>query len=108
MPALIALVHLAADALLQVIADIALAHGAALGQVHLRCPDSIVGRGEGVLDHADLRAVAMGDDDLVALLDEAEECVGSIVHALNLLSGRVAQRIAAERDDDTVRFSQGL
>ena len=100
--------HLAADALLQVIADVALAHGTALGQVHLRRPDGVVGRGEGVLDHADLRAVAMGDDDLVALFDEAEERVGSIVHALNLLRGRIAQRIAAECDDDTVGFAKRL
>ena len=63
---------------------------------------------EGVLNHADLRAVAVGDDDLVALLDEPEQRMGGIVHALNLLRGRIAQRIAAERDDDTVGFAKRL
>ena len=61
-PALVAAVHLAADALLQMVADVALGHGAALGQVHGGGADGVVGGGEGVLDHADLRAVAVGDD----------------------------------------------
>ena len=50
----------------------------------------------GVLDHADLRAVAVGDDDLVALLDEAQEGVGGVGDLLDLLLRGVAERVAAE------------
>ncbi len=107
-PALIALVHLAADALLQVIADVALGHGAALGQRHLGGADGVVGGGEGVLDHADLRAVAVGDDDLVALLDETEEGVGGVAHGLDLLDGVVAEGVAAEGDDNTIGLTVGF
>ena len=107
-PTLIALVHLAADALLQVIADVALGHGAALGQRHLGGADGVVGSGEGVLDHADLRAVAVGDDDLVALLDEAEESVGGVAHGLDLLDGVVAEGVAAKGDDNTIGLAKRL
>ncbi len=68
-PTLIALVVFAADALLQVITNVALGHGAALGSGISGVPIGVVGSGEGVLDHADLRAVAVGDDDLVTLLE---------------------------------------
>ena len=100
--------HLAADALLQVIADVALGHGAALGQRHLGGADCVVGGGEGVLDHADLRAVAVGDDDLVALLDQAEEGVGGVAHGLDLLNGVVAEGVAAKGDDDTIGLAVGF
>ena len=108
MPALVAAVHLAADALLQVVADVALAHGAALGQVHGGGADGVVGGGEGVLDHADLRAVAVGDDDLVALLDEAQEGVGGVADFLDLLLRGVAERVAAEGDDDAIGLAERL
>ena len=36
------------------------------------------------------RSVAVGDDDLVALLDETEEGVGGVAHGLDLLDGVVA------------------
>ena len=107
-PTLVALVHLAADALLQVIADVALGHGAALGQRHLGGADGVVGGGEGVLDHADLRAVAVGDDDLVALLDEAEEGMGGVAHGLDLLDGVVAEGVAAKGDDNTIGLAKRL
>ena len=108
MPTLIALVHLAADALLQVITNVALGHGAALGQRHLGGADGIVGSGEGVLDHADLRAVAVGDDDLVALLDETEEGMGGVAHGLDLLDGVVAEGVAAKGDDNTIGLAKRL
>ena len=95
--------HLAADALLQVITDVALGHGAALGQRHLGGADGVVGSGEGVLDHANLRAVAVGDDDLVALLDQAEESVSGVAHSLDLLNG-----VAAKGDDDTIGLAKRL
>lgn len=108
MPTLVALVHLAADALLQVVADVALGHGAALGQRHLGGADGVVGGGEGVLDHADLRAVAVGDDDLVALLDKTEESVGGVAHGLDLLDGVVAEGVAAKGDDNTIGLAKRL
>ena len=108
MPTLIALVHLAADALLQVITNVALGHGAALGQRHLGGADGVVGSGEGILDHADLRAVAVGDDDLVTLLDETKECVGGVAHGLDLLDGVVAEGVAAKGDDNTIGLAKRL
>ena len=109
MPALVALVELAADALLQVVADVALAHSSALGQIHGGdLLVNLVRGGEGVLDHADLRAVAVGDDDLVALLDEAEEGMGGVAHGLDLLDGVVAEGVAAKGDDNTIGLAKRL
>ena len=94
------------------VADVALGHGAALGQRHLGGADGIVGSSEGVLDHADLRAVAVGDDDLVALLDKTKESVGGVAHGLDLLDGVVAEGVAAKGDDNTigltVRFTHSV
>ena len=108
MPTLIALVHLAADALLQVITNVALGHSAALGQRHLGGTDGIVGSGEGVLDHADLRAVAVGDDDLVTLLNQAEKSMSGVAHGLDLLDGVVAEGVAAKGDDNTIGLAKRL
>ena len=103
MPALVGLVHGNADGLLQVVADVALAHGAALGQVDLGVLGvDAVGGGEGVLDHADLRAIAVGNDDLVAHLDNLEQGRGSVTNALDLLLGGVAESVAAQCDDHAV------
>ena len=61
---------LSTDGVLQVVADIALTHGRALRQRHGR-DGGVRFRGgvERRLDHADLRTVAVADDDLVALAD---------------------------------------
>ena len=67
-----------------------------------------MGSGEGVLDHADLRAVAVGDDDLIALLDETEESVGGVAHGLDLLDGVVAEGVAAKGDDNTIGLTVGF
>ena len=62
--------ELVADGVLQMIADIALAHRAALGEGHVGLDGlGLSGGGHAEVDHADLRAVAVGDDDLVALRD---------------------------------------
>ena len=52
------------------------------------------------LDHAHLRAVAVADDDLVPLTDEADERGASSLDLFLLLGGVVAEGVAAERDDD--------
>ena len=67
-----------------------------------------MGSGEGVLDHADLRAVAVGDDDLVALLDKTKESVGGVAHGLDLLDGVVAEGVAAKGDDNAIGLAKGL
>ena len=92
----------AAHALLQVVADIALAHGRALRQRHGRdLGVRFRGGVERRLDHADLRAVAVADDDLVALMDEPDERRARGGHAFALLRRRAAERVAAESNDDS-------
>ena len=96
-----AALHVVQDCLRQLVADVALAHGAALGERHGR--RLAVMRGgvvERVVDHADLRAVAVGDHDVDALGHHVHDVLGRVLHQLQLLLGRVAQGVAAQRDDD--------
>lgn len=90
-----------AQPLLQMVADIALTHGRALRQRHGR-DGGVRFRGgvERRLDHADLRTVAVADDDLVSLMDEPDERRAGGGHTRALLGGRIAERVAAERNDD--------
>ena len=60
------------------------------------------------VNHADLRAVAVGDDDLVTLLDQAEKSVSGVAHGLDLLNGVVAEGVAAKGDDDTIGLAKRL
>ena len=91
-----------AHALLEVVADIALTHSRALRQRHGRdLGVRFRGGVERRLDHADLRAVAVADDDLVALMDEPDERRARGGHAFALLRRRVAERVAAEGNDDS-------
>ena len=93
---------LVADGVLQMIADIALTHRAALGEGHIGLDSLGLGSGgHAEVDHADLRAVAVGDDDLVALCDQINDGLGGFGDEGELLIGRVAQRVAAEGDDDS-------
>ena len=50
----------------------------------------------------------MGDDDLVTLLDEAEESVSGVAHGLDLLDGIVAEGVAAKGDDNTIGLTVGF
>ena len=90
-----------AQPLLQMIADIALTHGRALRQRHGR-DGGVRFRGgvERRLDHADLRTVAVADDDLVSLMDEPDKRRAGGGHPRALLGGRIAERVAAECNDD--------
>ena len=82
-------------------ADIALAHGGALGQGHGGHLGPRLGGGvEGQLNHAHLWAVAVADDDLMALLDEADEGGGRLVEAGHLLPRCIPQGVAPQGDDD--------
>ena len=98
--------ELVADGVLEVIADVALAHGAALGEGHIGLDGlGLGGGGHAEVDHADLRAIAVGDDDLVALRDQVDDGLGGLGDESELLIGSVAQRVAAERNDDA--FTHG-
>ena len=86
---------------LQVVADIALAHRHADRQ---RARDVALGVGahqlrHGVLDHAHLRAVPVHDDDLVPRLDQVRDRRGGLLHRDHLLRQIVAQGVAAEGED---------
>ena len=74
--------------LLQMVADVTLAHGTTLRQVHRRNGlISLVSGSKGILNHANLWTIAVGDNDLVTLLNETNKRMGSVVYALNLFGG---------------------
>ena len=58
--------------------------------------------GEGVLDHADLRAVAVGEDDLVPVLDKVGNGGGRRSDGVHLLGEIAAEGVAAQGDDDAL------
>ena len=100
------LVELFTDDVLQIIADIALAHGHAHRKRHdVTLGLLLVVGGEGVLDHANLRAVAVGDDDLVAVLNEVGDGFGRHMDGIHLLMQILAKGVAAQRNDDTFSHS---
>ena len=95
-------VELFADHVLQIVADVALAHGHAHGKGHdVALGLLLVVSGEGVLDHADLRAVAVGDDDLVAVFDQVRDGAGRRLDSLHLLFKIFAQSVAAQSDHNS-------
>ena len=83
------------------IADVTLGHGAALGEGHISL-DSAGFRsgGQTQIDHTDLGAVAVSDDDLVALGNQVNNRLGRIADQLQLLGSGVAQGVAAQSDHD--------
>ena len=105
------IVHLAArklvaDGVLQMIADVALAHRATLGEGHIGLDGLGLGSsGHTEVDHTNLRAVAVGDDNLVALRDQIDDGLGGLGDEGELLVGGVAEGVAAERNDDA--FTHG-
>ena len=96
------LVQLGAESLLQVVADVALRHGPALGKVH-DGNRGIVGRGDakGALHHVDLGSVAVGDDDLVVGVDGLEKPRRDLADAVELTVEAVSEGEPSERDDDS-------
>ena len=95
--------HFFAHGVLEVIADIALAHshtdrqGARnilfrLGTGQLR---------HGVLDHAHLGTVAMADDDFVAVLDQVHHGLRRNFHGFHLLRQIGAQGVSAQGNHDS-------
>ena len=95
------LVQLGAEGLLQVVADVALRHGPALGEVH-DGDRGVIGRrdAERTLHHVDLGSVAVSDDDLVVGVDGLEEPRRDLANAVELTVEAVAEGEPSERDDD--------
>ena len=89
------------NAVLQMIADIALAHRAAFRERHIGL-DRLGFRGgaHAEIDHADLRSVAVRDHDLVARFDQIDDRFRRFAHQFELFIRRVAQRVSAEGDDE--------
>ena len=102
-----AAVQLLTDHVLQIVTDIALAHGDADGKRHniALCLLLVVG-GKGVLNHTDLRSVAVGDDDLVTVFDQIGDCFCGDMDSVHLLMQIFAQRVAAEGDDNSFSHFQ--
>ena len=95
--------HLLPQAVLQIIADVALAHGYAdrqrTGNILVRVGAGQLGHG--LLDHPHLRSVSVGDDHLVPLLDEVHDGPGGLLYGDHLLRQVVAQRVATQGDNDS-------
>ena len=101
----VAVVHFFAQGILQVIADVSLAHGDADRQRRVGLVRIFPAQGgHGVVDHADLRAVAVGDDDFTAFLDEIDDGLGCRLDGQHLFVQCISQGVAAEGDDDTFLF----
>ena len=104
-----AAVQLLADEVLEVVADVALGHGDAHRKRHdvAALVLAAIG-GEGALDHAHLRAVAVGDDQLIALLNEVGDGLGGDVDGVHLFVKILTQRVAAQSDDDSLSHGDFL
>ena len=73
------------------IADIALAHGAALGERHCRRFAAVVGgKLHRQVNHAHLRAIAVAHHDVVAFFHKVYNCAGSLFYKLQLFLGGIA------------------
>ena len=91
---------------LQVIADIPLAHGSADGHGGDGMAVILPGEGgHGDVDHAYLGAVAVGHHHLMALLNQVHDGLGGVLHSDHLLRQVVAQGVAAQGDNDTFAHS---
>ena len=77
--------------------NIPLAHGVAVLQRHEGHMGGIgvMSHLEGLVDDADLRAIAVRDDDVNALLDHLGDELGAAGNALSLFLGIIAQGVAA-------------
>ena len=94
--------QLVVNGLLEMVADVALGHGAALGEGHVRLDGAALGGGgKAQVDHAHLGAVAVGDDHLVAVGNQVHDGAGGLGDQMELLGGGAAQGVAAQGDDDS-------
>ena len=106
-----AVVHLSgaefvANGVLQVEADVAFAHGSALrkrhvGQLFIQLGSDV----HGLLDHTDLRTIAVTHQHLNAGLDEIDDGARRVLDAFFLLFGCVSKSVAAQSDDDSFHYN---
>ncbi|CDC70214.1 unknown [Oscillibacter sp. CAG:155] len=61
--------------------------------------------GHGGIDHAHLRAVAVGHNHLMALFNEIHNGPGSMLHGGHLFRQILAQSVAAQSDDNAFTHS---
>ena len=94
--------------ILQVIADVALAHGHADGQGAGNVFFGVrAGQfGHGRLDHTHLGAVAVGHHHLVTFFNQVRDGTGSLLHGHHLLGKILAQGIAAQGDHDALTHDE--
>ena len=98
--------QLVADGVLQMVADVALAHSAALRERHIGLDGLGLGSGGHTkVDHAHLGAVAVGNDDLVALGDQVNNGLCRLGDESELFIRGIAQSVAAESDYDSFRHN---
>ena len=98
--------QLVADGLLQVIADIALGHGAALGEGHVSLDGAgLGGGGQAQVDHTHLGAVAVGYHHRVPGFHQIRNGLGGLLYRQHLFRQIFAQRVAAQGDDNAFGHS---
>ena len=97
-----AAVQLLAEPVLQIVADIPLAHGDAHRKRHEIAVDvtAVVFR-EGLLYKPHLRPVAVGNDHLMPVLDKIRDDAGGVFYSLHLFRQVFSERVASECDDDS-------
>ena len=97
-----AVVKFLSQGVLKVIADVGLAHCHTDGEgsVWLVCVFAAQ-RGHGIVDHADLRAIAMGYDDFATFFNEVHDSFRGNLNSYHLLRKCVAKSVAAQCDDNT-------
>ena len=62
----------------------------------------------GIVHHADLWSVSVGDDDFAAFLYEIHDCFGGNLNSCHLFRQGVPERIAAKRDYNSFLFCHRL
>ena len=89
--------ELMGNGVLEVVANIALTHGAALGERYLRLDNAVGGAvAQPEIDHADLRAVAVGNDQLMTLCNKIDDRFGGVADLRFLFFRRIAESIPAQ------------
>ena len=94
--------ELTGNGVLEMVADIVLTHGAALGERYLRLDNAVGGAvAQPEIDHADLRAVAVSNDQLMTLCNKIDDRFGGVADLRFLFFRRIAESIPAQRYYDS-------
>ena len=101
----IAVQKLFAERVLQVIADVSLAHGNAYGEGSVGLLQIFMGQCDhGIVDHADLGAVSVGYYDFTAVFDQIYDCLSGNLYCCHLLRQSISKSISAKCDDNSFLF----